>query len=67
MDVKLVLNTKETEFNKVFLVKFYNILDKALENEGEEVFCHLKRNIRPDVTKDVDIPVLQPAGKYFSV
>ena len=48
-----ILNTKETKFNKVFLTNFYNIIETALENEAKEVFCYLKRNIHPDVTKDI--------------
>ena len=48
-----ILDTNETEFRKVFLIKFYDVLETALENKGEEVFCYLKRNIHPDVTKDI--------------
>ena len=48
-----IFNTKETKFNKVFLCMFYNVLEKALENKVGEVFCYLKRNIHPDVTKSI--------------
>ena len=48
-----ILNTKETKFNKVCLTQFYDILERALENKEEEVFCYLKRYIHPDVTKSI--------------
>ena len=47
------MNTRETKFIRDFYVEFYNHLETALENEAEEIFRYLKKNIHPDVTKDI--------------
>ena len=48
-----ILNTSETKFIRDCFIKFYNNLETTFENEDEEIFRYLKKNIHPNVTKDI--------------